>query len=110
MSSYQDLLITNDDITLDVGGNPVYIEGKGSIAQDLMHMIREKGLLVALIGNRDAVTRKANIVKLILEVENDYRIVAGSVVVDEPKLGEFWLTATTIQYGTINLRLEANNE
>lgn len=110
MHRYRDILITNDDITLDVGGQPLMVTGRASIAQDIVHMIRESGLLVQLIGNRDVVTRQTSIVKISLLVDTDYRIVPGTTVIEESKLGEYWLTAETVAYGPLNIRLNAGVE
>lgn len=59
--TYTDILITDGDITLDAGGQPVLVYDRPCIAQDILHMILESGLLVELIGERDARNRKTNI-------------------------------------------------
>lgn len=107
MAEYIDLRIENDDLKLDAGGNPVLLDGRASIAQDIMHMIRESGLLVAIIANRDARQRRTNIVKITIAVDDDRRIVPGSTVVEEANPGEYWLMAQTVSYGEISLKLEA---
>ena len=103
---YQDLLITDDDLDLDAGGNPGLVTGRACIAQDITHMIRESGLLVDLIGERDVMKRKTNIVRLTLMVDQDYRIKPGTARVEEywpeRNLVEFWLTAETMRYGKIS--------
>ena len=45
-AKYIDLLISNDDLTPDAGGIPEKIADRASIAQDLVHMIRESGRCV----------------------------------------------------------------
>ena len=55
---YRDLLITDDDITLDAGGYPVLVTERACIAQDIQHMIRESGLLVDLVGERTCASAK----------------------------------------------------
>ena len=60
---YRDLLISKDDMTLDANGEPVLVTGRACIAQDIQHMIRESGLLVELVGERDGIRRKTNIVR-----------------------------------------------
>lgn len=107
MADYVDLRITDDDMTLDAGGNPVLLDGRASIAQDIMHMIRESGLLVEIIANRDARKRRANIVKITIAVDDDERIVPGTAVITESAPGEYWLTARTVKYGDLSLQLEA---
>ncbi len=107
MAEYIDLLISDDDVTLDAGGIPVQVWDRPSIAQDIMHMIRESGLLVEIIAERDVRRRKTNIVRLTLMVDEDERIVPGSTVISESKPGEYQLTATTVKFGEISLSLSA---
>ena len=103
---YRDLLITRDDMTLDKNGEPVLVTGRACIAQDIQHMIRESGLLVELVGERDGIRRKTNIVKITLEVDQDTRIKPGTTRIEEVWTScervEFWLTAETIRYGKIS--------
>ncbi len=105
MPDFIDLLITNDDITLDAGGIPVMVWDRPSIAQDIMHMIRESGLLVGIIAERDIRKRKTNIVRLSLMVDEDARIVPGSTEISESRPGEYRLTAITVNYGPLSLIL-----
>lgn len=107
MADYIDLRITSDDMTLDAGGNPVLLDGRASIAQDIMHMIRESGLLVEIIANRDARKRRANIVKITIAVDDDERIVPGTAAISESSPGTYWLTARTVKYGDLSLQLES---
>lgn len=107
MPDYTDLRITDDDLTLDAGGNPVLLDGRAAIAQDIMHMIRESGLLVEIIANRDARKRQTNLVRITIAVDDDERIVPGSTEISESAPGEYWLTARTAKYGDLSLKLEA---
>jgi len=103
---YFDLLVTDDDLTLDRGGNPERCFDRDSIAQDIQHMIRETGLLVELVGNRDVRKKAENIVRLTIEVDNDERIVPGSCEIREPESGVFFLQAETVEFGPINMQME----
>lgn len=105
---YVDLLVTGDDLTLDAGGNPVLVTDRDCIAQDLVHMIRETGLLVELVANRDAHKKAENLVRLELAVEEDERIRPGTVRIEEPELGVFYLTAETEEFGSVDLELETS--
>tara|TARA_B100000683_G_scaffold257646_1_gene279354 strand:+ start:415 stop:747 length:333 start_codon:yes stop_codon:yes gene_type:complete len=105
-AKYFDLLITDNDLTLDVGGLPERCQDRDSIAQDIQHMIRESGLLVELVANRDEGKKAENLVKLTLEVDNDERIVPGSCVITEVELGRFFLQADTVEFGKINMTME----
>lgn len=107
MADYIDLHIEKDDLKLDAGGNPVLLDGRASIAQDIMHMIRESGLLVGIIANRDARARKTSLVRITMAVDDDSRIVPGTTVISESRPGEYWLTARTVKYGELSLQLEA---
>lgn len=104
---YVDLCITDDDMTLDHGGQPLMVDGRASIAQDIKHMIRETGILVELVGNRDAGTKESAVVRLTIEVEDDDRIVPGSVQITEPRSGQFYLLAQTVEFGDLAMQLEA---
>ena len=106
MADYIDLLITDDDFTLDAGGVPEAIGDRSSIAQDLVHMIRETGLLVELVANRDDRKKEENLLRITLEVDNDDRIVPGTTEIEETEQGVFLLTATTVKYGTVSATLE----
>ena len=39
MTLYIDLLITNNDLTLDPSNQPVLVDDRASIAQDIAHML-----------------------------------------------------------------------
>lgn len=108
MPKYTDLLVTDDDITLDAGRNPVLVHDVDCIAQDLVHMIRETGLLVELVANKDKRRRAANMVKLEIAIEEDERIKPGTVYIEEPKLGVFYVLAETLEFGEFSLQLETN--
>lgn len=107
---YLDILITGDDITLDAGGLPVPVADRDSIAQDIVHMIRETGLLVELVGNRDARTKARNLLRITLEVDKDERIIPGTTEIEEVGLGQFNLMAQTREFGSVALLLEAERE
>lgn len=89
---YIDLLISNDDLTPDAGGIPEKIADRASIAQDLVHMIRESGLLTEMLANRDAGARRLNMIKVTLAVDDDERIVPGTAEITETSLGTYLLT------------------
>ena len=105
-AKYIDLLICNDDLTPDAGGIPEKIADRASIAQDLVHMIRESGLLTEMLANRDAGARRLNMIKVTLAVD-DERIVPGTAEITETSLGTYLLTAETVDYGPLSMTLEA---
>lgn len=102
---YIDLLVTDDDLTPDAGGNPELISDRNVIAQDIVHMIREKGFLPPLVGNRNRDIVERTKVEITLAVDNDYRIVPGSALIEEPEPGRFYLVADTIDFDSIGFFL-----
>lgn len=108
---YIDILITDGDIALDAGGQPLLVYDRPCIAQDILHMILESGLLVELVGERDPRNRKTNIVKITLMVDQDYRIKPGTARIEEHwadrNTVEYWLTAETLEFGKISFLLTA---
>lgn len=106
MDNFLDLLVTDDDLTPDVAGNPLLISDRDVIAQDLVHMIRESGFLPPLVGNRNKGLVDRTKVEITLAVDNDYRIVPGSAYIEEPEPGTFYLVADTIAFGPVGFFLE----
>jgi len=104
-TKYLDLSITDDDLTLDVARNAETLTDRDVIAQDLVHMIREKGFLPPLVANRNRDIIEQAKVKITLAVDNDYRIVPGSASIEETESGTFYLFADTIDFDAIYLEL-----
>lgn len=105
MSLYIDLLITNNDLTLDPSNQPVLVDDRASIAQDIAHMIRESGLLVTLVAERDRFRQADCVQQLELLVETDERLVPGTVQITETDSGQYLVTATTVAFGTTEVTL-----
>lgn len=104
---YFDLLIIDDDLALDAGGQPERCWDRDSIAQDIAHMIRETGLLVELVANRDTKIEQRNLVKITLHVDEDERIIPGTAEIIKAEMGKYYLLADTVDYGPLNFELEA---
>ena len=94
---YIDILITDRDIALDVAGMPENVDDRASIAQDIKHMIMESGVLVDLIAERSPMKWASNMTQLETMVEDDIRIIPGSVILDRDNndKGRIFLTANT---------------
>lgn len=107
MADYVDLLITNDDLTLDGNGEPKLIYDADCIAQDIKHLIRESGLMFEVIGQRDSLSVKYQMQKLTLLVEDDVRLVPGTIKVTRVDTEMFYVTATTYKYGEIGFEVNA---
>ncbi|EJA7355681.1 DUF2590 family protein [Vibrio parahaemolyticus] len=107
---YQDILIENGDVVLDAGRNPILIQDRAVIAQDIKHAIIESYLAVNLIAERSP-SKKADIrTKLELLVEEDVRLVPGTVRLDEPTEGTIYVFADTMDFGELKLEIVNNGE
>jgi len=105
MNAYIDLLITENDLDLDLSRQPLPVEDRACIAQDIGHMIRESGLLVILVGERNRLKQRDCIQQLELLVENDIRLVPGTAKITEVSAGQYLVTATTLQFGSVEVTL-----
>jgi hypothetical protein len=105
MSEYIDLLIQDNDLVLDLSRQPLLIDDRASIAQDIAHMIRDSGLLVTLVAERDRLRQRDCIQQLELLVENDERLVPGTALITQLEPGQYLVTATTLKFGTIEVTL-----
>ena len=73
-----DLRIENDGLVLNSNGEPELVTGVECIAQDLVHMLREKGYAFSLIGERNELNISDVCKNIEIEVENDSRIYPGT--------------------------------
>lgn len=103
MSEYVDLLIANNDLVLDPSNQPLLIDDRASIAQDIAHMIRESGLLVTLVAERDPLRQRDCLQQLELRIEADERLVPGTPRVLPQSPGEYLVTATTLKFGDVKV-------
>ena len=100
---YIDLLITDDDLDLDQAGEPQLIFDRDCITQDIKHLVRDSGLMVELIGQRDNLAIRANTLELVLMIEEDQRLVPGTVNITRTDSQTFFITATTYDFGDISI-------
>lgn len=105
MSEYVDLLILDNDLVLDPSHQPLLIDDRACIAQDIAHMIRDSGLLVVLVAERDRLRQRDCIQQLELLVENDERLVPGTARITQQEPGVYLVTAKTINFGSIEVSL-----
>lgn len=105
MSDYIDLLIVENDLVLDPSRQPLLIEDRASIAQDIAHMIRESGLLVTLVAERSKLRQRDCIQQLELLVEADERLVPGTALINQVRSGQYLVTAKTLKFGEIEVVL-----
>lgn len=105
MSEYVDLLIVNNDLALDPSRQPLLIDDRACIAQDIAHMIRDSGLLVTLVAERDRLRQRDCIQQLELLVEDDQRLVPGTARITQQGPGVYLVTAKTLKFGSIEVSL-----
>ena len=105
MSEYIDLLIVDNDLALDPSHQPVLIDDRACIAQDIAHMIRDSGLLVVLVAERDRLKQRDCIQRLELLVEDDVRLVPGTARITQQEPGTYLVTAKTLKFGSIEVSL-----
>lgn len=99
-----DLLIQDDDLVLSSIGEPALTKDADCIAQDLRHMIREKGYAVQLVAERNPVTIAATKKRIELEMEEDRRIYPGTARVE--LINESLIcTAKTLDGDSINAEI-----
>jgi len=103
MSEYVDLLIASNDLVLDPSHQPLLIDDQACIAQDIAHMIRDSGLLVTLVAERDPLRQRDCRQQMELLVEADERLVPGTVRIVPQAPGIFLITATTVKFGHVKV-------
>ncbi|GFM86099.1 hypothetical protein PSCICO_14980 [Pseudomonas cichorii] len=103
MAEYIDLLIVDNDLALDPSQQPNQIEDRACIAQDIAHMIRDSGLLVTLVAERDRLRQRDCIQQLELLVETDTRMVPGTALITQQEPGLYQVTATTLEFGSVEV-------
>ncbi len=94
-----DLNIINGDLSLDAQLNPVQLTKVQVIAQDIKHRILESGLTVKLIGLRNTQTIDMILTEIELVVEQDERLVPGTIEVTNQGNGQINVSAKTIHKG-----------
>ncbi|MFK3862624.1 DUF2590 family protein [Pseudoalteromonas rhizosphaerae] len=104
MSIYRDLHIKNGDVVLDAGNNPTYLTDRDVIAQDIVHAILDTGLANLLVSDRGTGVTQDTKTKIKLLVEDDVRIMPGTVKVEQNEInkGQWWVFAQTIEFGEIS--------
>ena len=105
MSEYIDLLIIDNDLSLDPSRQPLLIEDRASIAQDIAHMIRESGLLVTLVAERSKLRQRDCIQQVELLVEADARLVPGTALINQVQPGQYLVTAKTLKFRDVEVTL-----
>ena len=95
-NEWQDILITDRDITLDAAGIPEMVLHRPSITQDIVHMIMDSGLLIELVGERSDSKWAGNMSKVETLVEDDTRIKPGTIQINWSNREKIYLFAESI--------------
>lgn len=93
---WRDILIDDRDVVPDPAGIPEYVTHRPTITQDIVHMIMETGLLIDLVGERSAPKWDSNMAKIEMLVEQDVRVIPGTVVIDYKDRSNIVLYARSI--------------
>lgn len=101
-AKYIDLHIQHGDVMLDAGLNPTYLTDRAAIAQDIVHAILETGLANLLVSDRGTGVTADTQTRIKLLVEDDERIMPGTVRVEQVKHGQWWVFADTIDFGSVS--------
>lgn len=105
-SQYIDLLITQRDFTLNSGSEPTLCNNRVSIAQDCVHAIIESGLATQLVGERSPTLRADIRNQIEMLVENDERIMPGTISIHEESQVKLWITAETYDFGHMDVGVD----
>lgn len=105
---YIDLLITDNDLTLDAAGVPLLVANRPSIAQDTAHMIRETGLLQETLAERSRLKRRDSLQQIELLMDEDERLVPGTAAIIEEDHGRFLVTAETEDFSTLKIGVQVD--
>ena len=90
-----DLNIINGDLSLDEVLTPQKLDKTNVIAQDIKHRILESGLLVKLICLRNTNAIAMILTEIELVVEQDLRLVPGTIDVTHSTTGSISIKADT---------------
>lgn len=102
-SKFIDLLIENGGWVLDAGGQPLMTADRHSIGQDIKHRIMESGLARKLIGERSATLRADVMTEIELLVEDDERLVPGTIDIIEEASDRMRISADTYAFGSLEV-------
>ena len=102
---WRDILITDRDLTLDAAGIPEMVKHRPTITQDIVHMIMESGLLIELVGERSQSKWTGNMTRLETLIEEDNRIIPGTVTINWEDREKLYIYAQSIA-GDVNLTAE----
>ncbi|HCM1918316.1 TPA: DUF2590 family protein [Salmonella enterica subsp. salamae serovar 28:r:e,n,z15] len=100
-SLYTDLFITDGDLTLNAAREPVICDNRMSIAQDMVHALMESGLPYLLVAENSPTLRDDLFTQMVILLEEDERLIPGTVFIDEERRGHLRVTASTYDFGLL---------
>jgi len=103
---YIDLLILKGNFVLNTGYEPELCNNRKSIGQDIIHAIIESGLATELIAERSPTMRADIFTRMELLIEDDERIIPGTVEISEESQKRLWVTASTYDFGGISAQVD----
>ncbi|MBJ8970931.1 DUF2590 family protein [Citrobacter braakii] len=103
---YIDLLILKGDFVLNAGYEPELCNNRKSIGQDIIHALIESGLATELIAERSPTMRADIFTRMELLIEDDERIIPGTVEISEESQERLWITASTYDFGGISAQVD----
>ncbi|EJJ3924119.1 DUF2590 family protein [Salmonella enterica] len=101
-SLYIDLLITDGDFTLNSASEPVLCDNSRSIGQDMVHALAESGLPYRLVAENSPTLRADLFTQMAILLEEDERLIPGTVFIDEERPGHLLITAETWDFGPLS--------
>ena len=105
MADYLDLFVADGNFVLDIAANPLTVQERESIAQDIKHMVIESGYLVEMVAERHPQKIQQNLQKIERIIDLDPRIVPGTAKATVADTELFYLTATTVDYGHLAVEI-----
>lgn len=105
---YIDLLITDNDLTLDAANVPLTTSNRPSIAQDTAHMIRETGYLKETVAERSRLKRRDSLQQIELLMDDDVRLIPGTATITDEGQGHFLITAETEAFSTFKIGVQVD--
>jgi hypothetical protein len=98
-----DLNIVERDLSLDALFSPAQLSKADVIAQDIKHRLLESGLLASLVGLRNKNSIAMILTNIELVVEQDERLVPGTIKIIQNGDKTISVLADTKEYGKLTL-------
>jgi hypothetical protein len=104
-----DIHVVEGDLQLDSLLNPLQLNNADVIAQDVKHRVLESGLLARLVKQRNKNSISMILTEIELLVEQDDRLIPGSIQVHHNIDKTISVFANTKEYGSLSLSTGQGN-